>query len=87
MRKAIHKRMPKSRIGRTIVGLLLIIGGILGFLPVLGFWMIPLGLIILSYDSPLIRRWRRKREVQLGRWWHRRRTPQANTRADKGQDE
>jgi hypothetical protein len=30
-----------------------------GFLPVLGFWMIPLGLLILSLDLPLVRRWRR----------------------------
>lgn len=72
MRRAIHKRMPKSRIGRTILGVLLIMGGLLWFLPVLGLWMMPLGVIVLSYDSAIIRRWRRRREVQLGRWWKRR---------------
>lgn len=64
--------IPASRFGRLIVGILLIIGGILGFLPVVGFWMIPLGLIVLSVDFPFIRRKRRKMEVCLGRWWRKR---------------
>lgn len=34
---------------------LLIAGGMLGFLPILGFWMIPLGLLILAIDLPLLR--------------------------------
>lgn len=59
--------MPRSRLARTIVGLLLLIGGILGFLPVLGFWMIPLGLIVLSVDFPAIRRFRRRLVVRWGR--------------------
>ena len=42
--------------------------GLLGFLPVLGFWMLPLGLLVLSVDFPIVRRWRR----QLTVWWHRR---------------
>ena len=60
-------QMP--RILRMVIGLLLLLGGILGFLPILGFWMIPLGLMVLSYDLPLVRRWRRRLEV----WWGRRR--------------
>jgi len=43
--------------GRTIVGLLLIIGGMFGFLPILGFWMIPLGLGVIALDI----RWLRKK--------------------------
>jgi len=35
---------------RVPLALLLIMGGMLGFLPILGFWMIPLGLIILAID-------------------------------------
>lgn len=69
MNKSAKKIMPASRIGRLVVGLLLIIGGILGFLPVLGFWMIPLGFVILSVDFPFIRKRRRKLEVRMGRWW------------------
>lgn len=52
-------KLPKSQMARIIIGVLLIIGGILGFLPVLGFWMIPLGFLILSIDLPAVRRWRR----------------------------
>lgn len=37
---------------RTLLGLLLMAGGILGFLPILGFWMFPLGLGVLSLDYP-----------------------------------
>jgi len=33
----------------------LIVGGLFGFLPVLGFWMIPLGLALLAIDVPLLR--------------------------------
>ena len=42
---------------RLIVGLVLIAGGILGFLPILGFWMIPLGLSIAALDIMPIWRW------------------------------
>ena len=59
--------MPRSRLVRTIVGSLLLVGGMLGFLPILGFWMIPLGLIVLSVDFPLVRRFRRRLAVRWGR--------------------
>lgn len=77
MIKKLKNKMPASRIGRTIVGTLLIIGGILGFLPVLGFWMVPLGLVVLSVDFPSVRRFRRNQEVRLGRWWQKRRDKKA----------
>ena len=64
--------LPASRIARTVVGVGLVIGGVLGFLPVLGFWMIPLGLLVLSVDSPLVRRWRRRWTVEMGDWLMRR---------------
>jgi hypothetical protein len=41
---------------RMPLGVLLIIGGVLGFLPILGFWMIPLGLAILAIDIPAAHR-------------------------------
>ncbi len=41
---------------RAPLGLLLIVGGVFGFLPVLGFWMIPLGIVVLAMDvAPLLR--------------------------------
>jgi len=61
--------MPRSRAARVAIGCLLIVFGILGFLPILGFWMIPLGLLVLSYEFATVRRWRRRSAV----WWERRR--------------
>lgn len=55
--------LPQNRWLRMSIGLLLVIGGLLGFLPILGFWMIPLGLVVLSIDLPGVRRWRRRFEV------------------------
>ena len=68
---------PTTKLGRTILGVLLIIGGILGFLPVLGFWMIPLGLLILSQDFASVRRFRRRWQVKLTRWWEERKQRRA----------
>lgn len=60
--------LPQSRSARIAVGVALIFGGILGFLPILGFWMIPLGFLVLSQDIPAVRRQRRK----ISLWWGRR---------------
>ncbi|MDZ5696821.1 hypothetical protein [Chelativorans sp. M5D2P16] len=60
--------VPRSRIARLGIGGALAVLGIFGFLPVLGFWMVPVGLLILSYDVAAVRRFRRRIEV----WWHRR---------------
>jgi hypothetical protein len=62
-----HWHLPKSKPIRIGLGIVLVAFGLLGFLPVLGFWMIPLGLLVLSIDIPMVRRWRR----QLTVWWHR----------------
>jgi hypothetical protein len=53
---------------RKSIGVLLVIGGLLGFLPVLGFWMLPVGLALLAVDSAIARRLYR----QLRLWWGRR---------------
>jgi hypothetical protein len=60
--------LPRSRVARLVIGIALVIGGVVGFLPILGFWMIPLGLLVLSVDLPVVRRWRRELGVRLGRW-------------------
>jgi hypothetical protein len=62
--------MPQSRALRISLGVALVLLGTLGFLPVLGFWMIPLGLLVLSHDHSGIRRVRRRTAV---RWEKRRR--------------
>jgi len=46
---------------RGLLGIVLIASGILGFLPILGFWMIPLGLALLATDVPPLRHWLIKR--------------------------
>jgi len=60
--------LPKSRLLRIAIGVVLILLGVVGFLPILGFWMIPLGLFVLSIDIPAVRRWRRHLEVRIGHW-------------------
>ena len=45
-------RQPNSRWFRLPLGIFLILAGIVGFLPVLGFWMIPLGFIVIAKDLP-----------------------------------
>ena len=61
------KNTKKTWLRRT-AGVLLVVGGIFGMLPVLGFWMLPLGLGLLSVDSPRARRVYRRIYV----WWGRR---------------
>jgi hypothetical protein len=60
--------LPRSRALRIAIGVALVVLGLFGFLPILGFWMIPLGLLILSYEFATVRRWRRKLIVRWGRW-------------------
>jgi len=48
-------RLPASRLLRTVLGVALVIGGLLWFLPVVGLWMLPLGLAVLAVDIPALR--------------------------------
>jgi hypothetical protein len=51
---------PSSRWVRIPSGALLVVGGVLSFLPVLGIWMLPLGLALLAEDIPALRASRSK---------------------------
>ena len=42
---------------RLVLGLILIILGVFGFLPILGFWMIPLGILVAALDIAPLWRW------------------------------
>jgi len=64
-----HVPLPRSKVLRISLGVALVMGGLVGFLPVLGFWMVPLGIIVLSVDIPAARRLRRRAVT----WWERRR--------------
>lgn len=48
-------RRPSARWLRIPMGLLLILGGVLWFLPIVGLWMLPIGLALLADDVPLLR--------------------------------
>src|SRR6185503_18446162 len=48
-------RQPEAVWVRVPAGIALTGGGMLGFLPVLGVWMLPLGLALLAYDVPPMR--------------------------------
>jgi hypothetical protein len=63
-------KVPSNRVARSAIGGGLIFGGVLGFLPVLGYWMIPAGLLVLAIDSPRIRRFNRRATVKLVRAWN-----------------
>jgi len=58
---------------RSLFGLLLMVAGLFGILPLLGFWMIPVGAAFIALDIPP---WRRR----LLRWLDQR------TAAAKGAD-
>lgn len=68
------KQSPK--IVRITIGILLVCGGILGVLPVVGFWMLPLGLILLAVDFP----WARKLLIKLRLTWRRLRQRFSNSK-------
>ena len=54
---------------RIVIGVLLLLGGMLWFLPILGLWMIPLGLLVLSVDFP----WARRAYLSLVVWLRKKR--------------
>ncbi len=45
-------REPSRRTVRFGAAILLILGGIFSILPILGIWMLPLGLALLAEDAP-----------------------------------
>jgi hypothetical protein len=49
-------REPSSRWVRIPAAILLIAAGFIGFLPILGFWMVPLGLVLIAQDIPFMRK-------------------------------
>ncbi|MBI1417757.1 MAG: hypothetical protein GC146_11090 [Limimaricola sp.] len=49
-----YLRSNRARPVRVPLGLLLIFGGVFSFLPVLGIWMLPLGLMVLALDLPFL---------------------------------
>jgi hypothetical protein len=80
MHKVIDRVRAWPKPLRIGAGLLLIAGGCVGFLPVLGFWMIPAGLVVLAIDIPWLQgpvkraeAWIARAARRVERWWKRRR--------------
>jgi hypothetical protein len=61
-------RQPHMHIVRIPLSILLVLGGVFSFLPVLGLWMLPLGLLVLAVDIPPLRRPVGNALVRLQRW-------------------
>jgi hypothetical protein len=53
---------------RIPLALLLIVGGVFSFLPILGLWMLPLGLAVLAVDVPPLKKPVGDLLVRLQRW-------------------
>lgn len=49
-------RRPHAVYVRVPLGVLLVLGGVFSFLPVLGLWMLPLGLILIAQDIPALQK-------------------------------
>jgi len=54
-RRMIKSASKPDSLWRAPLAIGLMIGGLFGFLPVLGFWMLPLGLAFLAMDLPFLR--------------------------------
>lgn len=46
---------PRAIWVRIPLAVVLMAGGFVGFLPIFGFWMLPLGLALLAVDVPFLR--------------------------------
>lgn len=62
-------RRPHMHLIRIPLALLLIVGGVFSFLPILGLWMLPLGLAVLAIDVPPLKRPVANTLVRLQRWF------------------
>ena len=80
-------RKPQARWVRLPLGVLFICAGFLWFLPALGLWCLPLGLLLIAQDVRFLRRpvgrmtlYLLDRWVRFRKWWARRR---ARAKANK----
>lgn len=76
-------RDPSHRSVRIPVGVLLIAVGFFGFLPVIGFEFIPLGLLLIAQDVPVLREPVGRFTLWLEEKWIRLRNKWRNWRANR----
>ena len=62
-----NRRVPAGV--RSLIGVLLMLAGVFGFLPIFGFWMFPIGLAFVALDIPWTRQhihdWMQRLEERL----------------------
>jgi len=81
--RVIHwMRSPASRWVRIPLGVLLLAGGLLWFLPVLGIELLPIGLLLIAQDVPFLKKpvgrgilWLVHKWQELRAWWRGRSKP------------
>ena len=76
-------RKPSSIYARIPIAILLVAGGFLSFLPVLGLWMLPLGLVLFAQDVPPLQKPMAQGLGWIERKWLERQRAKARTRARK----
>ena len=74
-------RKPSSILVRIPLAILLMVGGIFSFLPVLGLWMLPLGLVLFAQDVPFLQTPMAKALGWIERKWDRASTRKGRARA------
>lgn len=78
-------RRPGVHLVRIPLGILLIFGGIFSILPILGLWMLPLGLLILALDVRLLRGPVTNAIVRTRKWWRHRQHRKAARARSRGE--
>jgi hypothetical protein len=72
---------PAAALIRLPLALFFIAGGVFSFLPLLGIWMLPLGILLIAIDVAWVRRWVIRTWPKIeARWrlWRSRRRARAN---------
>lgn len=77
-------RRPSSKLVRIPMAVLLIGGGVFGFLPVLGLWMLPLGLALIAQDVPILQKPTARSLGWIERKWIERQQAKAKTAGSVG---
>jgi len=64
-----HLQSDRAARIRLPIALLLTLGGMLWFLPILGIWMLPAGLFLLAIDVPALQAPVSTWSIRTRRWW------------------
>lgn len=68
-----HLKSDRAALIRLPIALVLTFGGLLSFLPLLGLWMLPAGLMLLAVDIPALQAPVAGAVIRARRWWAKRR--------------